>query len=191
MQLSAWMTTVAFCLTAGLAESAHAQGNWDVVLNGRAIHVNAAQKWNEDNWGLGVEREFNPTGRWVKVALANGFKDSCGEPSYMAGGGLKRRFRLFSDDLYFDVGMIGFLMTREDVHHNRPFPGALPAVTIGTRRVALNLTYMPNSVVDHVTKANLKDPDMKGVYFLQLKFDASLFSPRARRRAHWLAESGE
>jgi hypothetical protein len=184
------MTTVAFCLIAGLAESAHAQGNWDVVLNGRAIHVNAAKQWNEDNWGLGVEREFNPTSRWVKVALANGFKDSCGEPSYMAGGGLKRRFRLFSDDLYFDVGMIAFLMTREDVHHNQPFPGALPALTIGTKRVALNLTYMPNSVVDRVTNANLKDPDMKGVYFLQLKFDASLFRVRARR-AHWLAASGE
>jgi hypothetical protein len=180
MQLSAWMKTVAVCL-AGVAGSAQAQGNWDVVLNGHAVHVNAAKEWNENNWGLGIEHEFNPTGRWIKVALANGFKDSVGHPSFMAGGGLKRRFRLFSDDLYFDVGMIGFLMTREDVNHNQPFPGALPAMTIGTKRIALNLTYMPNSAVDRVTKADLMDPDMKGVYFLQLKFDASLFGPHGRR----------
>lgn len=190
MQLSTWTSAVALCL-AGVAGSAQAQGNWDVVLNGRAVHVNAAKQWNEDNWGLGIEHEFNPAGRWIKVALANGFKDSEGHPSYMAGGGLKRRFRLFSDDLYFDVGMIGFVMTREDVRHNQPFPGALPAMTIGTKRVALNLTYMPNSVVDRVTKANLLDPDMKGVYFLQLKFDAGLlFGPRARR-ARLLANNEE
>jgi hypothetical protein len=190
MQLSAWTTTVALCLIASISGTAQAQGNWDVVVNGHAIHVNAAKEWNESNWGLGLEREFNPTGRWVKVALANGFKDSVGEPSYMAGGGLKRRFHLFSDDVYFDVGMVGFLMTRHDVNHNQPFPGALPAVTFGTKRVALNVTYMPDSVVDSVTKANLKDPDMKGVFFLQLKLDARLFGPRARH-GRLVADAGE
>jgi len=189
MQLSAWMTTVAFCL-AWFAGTAQAQGNWDVVLNGRAVHVNAAKEWNENNWGVGVEREFNPRARWVKVALANGFKDSCDELSYMAGGALKRRFRFFSDDLYVDIGVVGFVMTRQDVNNNRPFPGALPALTFGTKHVALNLTYMPNSVVDSVTKANLKDPAMKGVYFFQVKLDASLFGPRARH-VHLLAESSE
>jgi hypothetical protein len=160
--------------------TAFAQADWDIVLNGRAVHVNAAREWNEENWGLGVEKEFNSSGRWVKVALANGFKDSLGEPSYMAGGGLKRRFRLFSDNLYLDVGVIGFLMTREDVNHNRPFPGALPALTFGSRRVAVNLTYMPDSIVDDVTNAHLSDPDMAGVFFVQLKLDASLFGFRGR-----------
>ncbi|HVQ17036.1 MAG TPA: hypothetical protein VMS40_25710 [Vicinamibacterales bacterium] len=184
------MTMVAVLLTVGFAGAAHAQGNWDVVVNGRAIHVNAAKHWNEDNWGLGFEREFDSGGRWVKVALANGFKDSVGHPSYMAGGGLKRRFRVFSDDLYVDLGVVGFLMTRQDVRHNQPFPGALPALTVGTKSIALNVTYMPESVVDRVTKANLADPKMRGVFFLQLKFDASLFGPRARR-SRLLADSSE
>jgi hypothetical protein len=99
----------------------------------------------------------------------------------MAGGGLKRRFRVMSDDLYVDIGVVGFLMTREDVNGNRPFPGALPVLTIGGKRVALNVTYMPDPVVDRVTRANLTDPNMEGVLFLQLKLDASLLGFGGRR----------
>lgn len=155
--------------------AAHAQSDWDVVLNGRSVHINAAKDWNEENWGLGVEREFNSNGRWVKLAIANGFKDSDGDPSYMAGGGLKRRFKLFSDHAYFDVGVIGFLMTRQDVRHNQPFPGVLPAMTFGGKRVAVNVTYLPEAAVDAVTNAHQVDPHMSGVFFIQLKLDASLF----------------
>jgi hypothetical protein len=153
----------------------HAQSNWDIVVNGRSIHVNADRDWNEQNWGLGVEREFNAGGRWVKLALANGFKDSDGDPSYMAGGGLKRRFRMFSDHAYFDVGVIGFVMTRQDVRHNQPFPGVLPAMTFGGKRLAVNVTYLPEAAVDAVTNARQVDPQMNGVFFIQLKLDASLF----------------
>jgi antimicrobial peptide resistance and lipid A acylation protein PagP len=177
------MVTLALLVTGAsiTTGTAQAQADWDVVLNGRAVHLDAQKPWNEDNWGLGIEREFNPAGRWVKVALANGFKDSLGQPSYMAGGGIKRRFRVVSDDFYVDVGVIGFLMTREDVQHNQPFPGALPAMTVGGKRVALNITYLPGSVVDHVTNSKLRDPNMDGVLFLQLKLDASLFGFRGRR----------
>lgn len=180
--LGHWLSAAA--LLAGTLGSTNvlAQSNWDVVLNGRSVHVNAAHDWNEENWGLGIEHEFNGDGRWVKVALANGFKDSAGEPSYMAGGGLKRRFRLFSNHAYFDVGVIGFVMTRADVNHNQPFPGALPAVTFGLKRVAVNVTYLPEAAVDRVTDAQLVDPKMNGVFFIQLKLDASLFGFGNRRR---------
>ena len=79
-----------------------------MILNGRAVHLDAAREWNEHNWGLGVEREFDSDERWVKVALANGFKDSLGNPSFMAGGSIKRRFRAprLSDDFYVDVGVV-------------------------------------------------------------------------------------
>jgi hypothetical protein len=165
------------------AASAQSNGAWDVVLNGRAMHINAAREWNEANWGLGFEREFATESPWVKVALANGFKDSMGNPSYMAGGAIKRRFRLHSDDFYVDVGGIAFLMTRENVNRNEPFPGVLPAATFGFRRVALNLTYLPDRVADRVTRSRRHDPSMQGVFFLQLKLDASLFGVGGRRRA--------
>ena len=180
----------ALWLASGIGHEAHAQSGWDVVLNGRSVHVNAAHHWNEENWGIGVERTFNGDGRWVKVALANGFKDSAEHPSYMAGGGMKRRFRMFSNNAYFDVGLIGFVMTREDVRHNQPFPGVLPAMTFGSKRVAVNVTYLPESAVDRVTNAQLVDPNMKGVFFIQLKLDASLFGFGGRRQ-HLLAENSD
>lgn len=178
---SSWWLA-ALLLASGVGSTAHAQSTWDVVLNGRSVHVNAAHKWNEENWGVGVERTFNGDGRWVKVALANGFKDSADHPSYMAGGGLKRRFRMFSNHAYFDVGLIGFVMTREDVRHNQPFPGVLPAMTFGGKRVAVNVTYLPEAAVDRVTNAQLIDPQMKGVFFIQLKLDSSLFGFGGRRQ---------
>jgi hypothetical protein len=173
------------CFTSGAR--AQSNGSWDVVLNGHSVHVDATHEWNEDNWGLGIEREFASNGPWIKVALANGFKDSMGNPSYMAGGGLKRRFRA-SDDFYVDLGAIAFLMTRENVNRNEPFPGLLPAATFGFKRVALNLTYLPETVVDRVTDSRRHDPSMKGVFFLQFKLDATLFSPGNGRR-QWLAQA--
>jgi Antimicrobial peptide resistance and lipid A acylation protein PagP len=172
-----------------LSAKAHAQTDWGIVLNGRSVHVNATRDWNEDNWGLGVEREFNSGGRWVKLAMANGFKDSANEPSYMAGGGLKRRFRMFSDHAYFDIGVIGFVMTREDVRHSQPFPGLLPALSFGGKRVAVNVTYLPEAAVDHVTDARRTDPTLNGVFFIQLKLDASLFGFGNRRQ--FLADGAE
>jgi Antimicrobial peptide resistance and lipid A acylation protein PagP len=169
------MLTAVAILSAGIVNAAYGQDAWDIVVNGRSFHIDAAKEWNEDNWGLGIEREFDTSSRWVKVALANGLKDSFGEPSYFAGGGVKRRFRVRSDDLYVDLGVIGFVMTREDVNHNQPFPGLLPAVTVGGKRVALNVTYMPEFIYDRVMTGRLIDPGMNGVLFLQLKLDASLF----------------
>jgi hypothetical protein len=169
--------------------AAQSVGGWGVVLNGRAVHMNAAKDWNEDNWGLGMEREFASTGPWVRMALVNGFQDSMGDPSYMAGGGLKRRFRPRGDDFYVDVGGIAFLMTRDTVNGGRPFPGLLPAATFGFKRVAVNLTYLPESAVNDVTNSRRYDPSMHGVFFLQLKLDASLFGFGGRRPELFAASS--
>lgn len=155
--------------------SAQPADGWDLVLNGRAVHMNATHQWNEDNWGLGIEREFAARGPWVKVALANAFEDSVGDPSYMAGGGLKRRFEIGRRNFYVDVGGVAFIMVREKVNGGKPFPGVLPAVTLGFKRVAVNLTYMPEAVADRVTDSKRHDPTMEGVFFLQLKLDSSLF----------------
>jgi len=160
-------------LGCGAAGRAYAQSDWDVVINGRAVHLNSDRDWNENNFGIGIEREFDSASRWVKVALANGFRDSTDRPSYMAGGGMKRRFHA-TQDLYVDIGLVGFVMTRRDVEHNKPFLGALPAISVGTKKVALNLTYIPQMGLDYVG-TNRNDPRMSGVVFLQLKLDSSLF----------------
>jgi hypothetical protein len=65
-------------------------------------------------------------------------------------------------------------MTRQDVKHNEPFPGALPALTIGSKRVAVNVTYTSDNFMDRATNAKLLDPAMTGVLFIQVRLDASL-----------------
>jgi hypothetical protein len=189
MQPRTWIVGCALALMCvGRTASAQSTGSWDIVLNGRSQHIDAAYQWNEDNWGFGVEREFASTSPWIKVALGNTFMDSMNNPSYMAGGGLKRRFHLGSDDLYVDLGGIAFVMARENVNGDRPFPGLLPAATFGFKRVALNLTYLPEGVVNSVTNSHRYDPSMKGVFFLQLKLDAALFGP-ANSGRQWFAQS--
>jgi len=146
-----------------------ADGDWGLVINGRSVHLNATKDWNEDNWGLGFEKELNSSRRWVTTAVGNAFKDSMGNPSYMAGASIKRRFRMPSSHFYFDAGLVGFLMTRHNIRNGEPFPGALPTMTFGARNFAVNVTYMPGSVVNDVTHAHLLDPAITGVFFIQLK----------------------
>jgi hypothetical protein len=174
-----WIRFALLLVSVATAATANAQ-DWQMILNGRAIHLNAAREWNEHNWGLGVEREFDSGDRWVKVAVANAFKDSVGDLSYMGGGGIKRRFRLpdVSETFYVDVGVTAFLMAREDVNDRRPFPGALPVVTVGSRNVALNVVYMSDDAVESASDIPIKDRTMTGVLFLQLKLNPRMLAPR-------------
>ncbi len=168
-------------LLVGHAPSAMAS-DWNVVFNGRAVHLNASEEWNEENWGLGFEREFDVSSRWVPLVVGNGFIDSSREMSYMAGGGIKRRFSLQSigSDLYVDLGMVGFVMTRTDYNNNQPFPGILPTLTVGSSRMALNVTYMPPVAVNRI---NQRDASLSGVVFLQLTMNPRLLLPN--RTASW------
>lgn len=181
--LTRWRSTGGLLLLALLSAPSQA-ADWNIVLNGKSVHIDAANDWNESNWGLGFEREFDTDARWVKVALGNGFRDSRDHMSYMAGGGIKRRFRprRLANEFYVDVGVVGFVMTRRDVSHNKPFPGVLPALTVGTRNVAVNLTYLPESMAERATNVSRVDPDVNGILFLQLKFDARLFGFGRRGR---------
>jgi len=163
-------------LAIGLFGAAEA-GQWDIVLNGRSVHVDADRDWNESNFGLGIEHEFNPDARWVKVALGNGFRDSDDQMSYMGGGGIKRRFRLplGRGRVHMDVGAIGFLMSRQDVNKNQAFPGILPAFSVGTRDFSVNLTYLPGQFAQEFTGARTADPNLDGIFFMQFKLNARLF----------------
>jgi Antimicrobial peptide resistance and lipid A acylation protein PagP len=178
VRLGSWLIIVCLSLLSSEADAS----DWSIVVNGRSIHLGATEQWNESNWGLGFEREFDGQSHWVKLALGNGFKDSQNAMSYMAGGGIKRRFRprAAANDFYVDVGVIAFMMTREDVNHNDPFPGMLPALTIGTTNVAVNVTYLSGSIGERITNGRLIDPSIDGVLFFQLKLDARLFGIGAR-----------
>ena len=66
-------------------------GSINAIVNGKSYHMDSTYDWNENNTGLGIEYEFAQKSAWKKVAMANGFRDSANEMSYMAGAGLHRR----------------------------------------------------------------------------------------------------
>lgn len=166
------------CLLALLAPIAMA-GELSAVLNGRSFHIGAAEEWNENNLGLGVEYQFASESRWKTILLANGFRDSNESMSYMAGAGLHRT--LFDTprlgQFYVDVGISAFLMTREDVNENRPFPGVLPSLTIGNRYAGINVTYLPVQAVEKLTATRMADESINGIVFVQLKVSVSRLFP--------------
>ncbi|MEX1995061.1 MAG: hypothetical protein WD929_10380 [Steroidobacteraceae bacterium] len=166
------------CLLTLLAPNAMA-GELSAVLNGRSIHIGATEAWNENNLGLGVEYQFASESRWKTILMANGFRDSNESMSYMAGAGLHRT--LFATprlgDFYVDVGISAFLMTREDVNDNRPFPGVLPSLTIGNRYAGINITYLPVKAVEKLTNTRMVDESVSGIVFVQFKLSMRQLFP--------------
>ena len=71
-----------------------------------------------------------------------------------------RRFAFGTDknSLHLDAGVVVFAMTRRDFKNGNPFPGVPPVISLGTDRVALNITYIPKV-----------DPKLIPLLFLQLK----------------------
>jgi len=136
-----------------------------VVLNGKAIHQGGGN-YNEDNWGFGFEYDFKQDGKWVPFAAGSTFKDSNNQVSNYLGGGYKYRIPLDNtkDGRRVDFAAIAFFMTRRDYKDNAPFFGVLPFVAIGTSRVMLNVTYIPQ-----VT------PKTVSLFYFQLKFKLAEF----------------
>jgi len=148
-------------------------GEFSAILNGKSYHLGATEEWNEDNYGLGIEYEFATKSRWKKRLMANGFRDSNDDMSYMVGGGLHRN--LYATErlggFYLDAGLNAFVMTRTDVNNNKPFPGVLPSLTVGHKHVGLNLTYLPRKAVEKFYDGEMADESMSGIVFLQVKFN--------------------
>jgi hypothetical protein len=154
------------CLLVFHANTASAN-NLSLLVNGKSIHTKktANTQYNERNWGFGLHYEFARTAQiWVPFVTVSGFKDSNNEPSYYAGGGYMRRLMLSRKHnyLHMDAGLIGFVMTRQDYKSGEPFLGALPALSLGTKDLSVNVTYIP--------KVHSK---MAELWFFQLKLSTN------------------
>jgi hypothetical protein len=152
-------------LMAGLTAGAAAADELSLLVNGKAIHINtpAGKNFNEKNWGLGLQYDWDlADSKWRPFATVSGFNDSNHNPSYYAGGGALRRFQF--DGMHVDLGAIGFLMTRKDFKNDRPFPGVLPVLSVGTKNVALNVTYVPKV-----------EPKAVPLWFFQIKMNLGIF----------------
>ena len=166
-------------LVSQLAATPALAGNINAVINGKSFHLNASRDWNEANVGFGFEYEFAQRTAWKKIVMVNGFLDSDENPSYMAGGGLHRR--LFQSErpngLGVYAGLNVFVMTREDVRNNKPFPGVIPSLTIWNDKFGMNLTYIPRKGIGLATDLRVVDPTLSGVVFLQFKVSLDQLMP--------------
>ena len=166
-------------LLATAASPACWAGSASLVVNGRSYHLGSDYDWNENNTGIGIEYQLEQRSAWRKIAMANGFRDSANNMSYMAGLGLHRR--LYETDkmagFHVYAGLNAFVMTREDVNGNKPFPGILPSISIGNDKVGLNLTYMPKKAVEQTTNSGMVDPTLSGILFLQVKVSMDQLLP--------------
>jgi hypothetical protein len=177
MHVSKVLALVIVALFVGLPASSAVAGSLSAVINGKSLHVNSSYDWNENNAGLGFEYQFTTKSRWKKSLMANGFHDSTDAMSYMAGVGLHRRL-VQSERLagfYVDAGISAFVMTREDVNNNKPFPGVLPSVSFGNRYAGFNVTYLPKQAVEEMVDVKIVDPTMSGIVFVQFKVEISRF----------------
>jgi hypothetical protein len=166
-----WLRRISAALVAALAlgvGSANAD-ELHLLVNGKAFHIHPPEgsNFNERNWGWGLQYDYvTPNAKWMPFLQASGFKDSFRNWSYYAGGGLMRHLvpEAGTNDLRVDIGAIAFLMTRKDYKDDKPFFGILPALSVGTDRVALNVTYVPKV-----------EPKMVALWFVQLKIRIAEF----------------
>ena len=168
-----------FAILIALPASPAFAGKFSAVVNGKSYHVNSTYDWNENNFGLGLEHEFESISAWRTTVMANGFRDSTDNMTYMAGAGLHRR--LFETDrlsgFYIYAGLNAFVMTRDDVENSKPFPGILPSVSIGNGKVGFNLTYLPKQAIEVTTQSNIVDPTISGILFVQFKVSLDQLLP--------------
>lgn len=154
-----------FTLVTGLMAVNAVASEMSLLVNGKAVHINtpAGKNLNEKNWGLGLQYDWDIVNKkWIPFGMVSGFSDSNKNPSYYAGGGALRRFQF--DGTHVDMGAIGFVMTRKGYKDNQPFLGVLPAFSVGTNRVSVNMTYIPKV-----------DPKGVPLWFFQLKINLSNF----------------
>lgn len=163
---------IALCPSPAWAQKSHA------IFNGKSYHLDASHDWNENNYGFGLEHEFAQKSAWKKVVMANGFRDSNDNMSWMAGAGLHRR--IFETErlagFYVYAGLNAFIMTRKDVGRD-PFPGILPSVSIGNDKFGVNLTYLPRKAVEAATASHVVDPTLSGIMFVQFKVSMDQLLP--------------
>ncbi len=133
--------TLLAVLFLSVSSLAHAVNDTYVLLNGKSFHLDYPGKYHERNWGLGLEmssREGRITKGWTTAFLM----DSYNKPSAYIGAVWK--YRIIDRAIGVDVGAIGGLMVRDNIHHYTPFPFVLPAASVSYGRAHVNVTFIPN-----------------------------------------------
>jgi len=121
--------------------------SWALQVSGISYHFSppsgkyALKKWNEQNWGLGLEyRKNTRPGYWLKAT--GGFMlDSTDTWSTYVGAALQKR--LVDGEVSVDAGAAGFIFYRGlENGRKRLLPAVLPVVSIEHRATGLGLNLL-------------------------------------------------
>ncbi len=145
----------------GLDGFGHAiQHNWDyarrawrlaeteLIVSGYAYHVpwdyTKAQRahLNSEAWGGGLFKRVSDEAGDQHAIYAVAFKDSHFKAEYQLGYAWMRNWRLWGG-LNGQLGYTVFLFARADIGHYAPLPGILPLVALGSDRIKLHATWLP------------------------------------------------
>jgi len=129
-----------------LAQGA-AAGQWNSLSSGGLQSPNSLDQDFARYIGAGVQYEFDrTTGNWLNFFTASQFLDANQDDAYLAGGGMARRFILGKgkNQLHLDLGMIACAMQRRDFRDGDTFLAAVPTFSLGSKSVAMSLSYLPN-----------------------------------------------
>ena len=110
-------------------------------INGLSRHIDTDEDFNERNVGAGLSYETRKRASdIIKSVGIGGYKNSYGDNSYYAAGGLAKRF---GKDLYADVGGVGGVVTGYEGGIN---PLVMPMVSLGMDDLwKLRMMYAPET----------------------------------------------
>jgi len=98
-------------------------------------------EFNEENIGAGLE--YNELRNKALINYYGGYYlDSERNDAYYFGSGAAYRFKPV-DSLNLDVGGLAIMLSRKRVNDGLPFPAVLPYASLGTKKFALNMSFIP------------------------------------------------
>ena len=139
------MKTWMFLITSLALTTTATAGDLNLIANGKAYHFDRDIPRNENNWGFGMQYSFESDTRNSSFVTVSSFKDSYDNTSNYIGSGIQRRYFLnkLAIKSHLDIGVMGFAMTRKNYRDGTPFLGAIPFVSVGNDKFAVNMTYIP------------------------------------------------
>lgn len=138
---------------------------WNMLSAG-SLSLDSSDPFAARYIGSGLQLEIESGhDNWIHFYTASQFIDANQNQAYLAGGGMARRF-LTPGKLRFDIGLLACAMQRKDYRDAVAIPALVPTVSMGSKRYALNFSYV-NNVQYELGK----------VWFLQLKIAQDSFWP--------------
>lgn len=127
------------------------EGDNALVLSGYAWHnrnyysKEKIRTYNETAWGGGVGRGFYDEDHDWHGYFGLAFLDSHKNLEPTLGYAFLKVWEIGKTPFELGLGFSALITARPDINKGRPFPGALPLISLGTKTVTVYATYIPGS----------------------------------------------